>query len=95
MTLDLTERREGASRLLTRQERWRARNPQAASAHRAVQLAVRTGRLVPGPCEVCGRPDTEGHHDDYAAPLVVRWLCRPHHRALHRARKFRAKDGGE
>lgn len=35
-------------------------------------------------CEVCGRTrNVDAHHDDYAKPLDVRWLCRSHHRKLH------------
>jgi hypothetical protein len=38
---------------------------------------------VPEPCERCGAPDAEKHHDDYSRPLAVRWLCRSCHLALH------------
>lgn len=45
--------------------------------------ALADGRLTRGPCEVCGDPKSNGHHDDYAKPLVVRWLCSRHHRLWH------------
>jgi hypothetical protein len=35
------------------------------------------------PCERCGGP-SEAHHADYSQPLVVSWLCKAHHRELHR-----------
>jgi hypothetical protein len=68
-----------------------ARHPQKSSARKSVAQALRSGRLVRGPCEVCGvshgssRSDgttvsVEGHHDDYERPLEVRWLCGDHHR---------------
>jgi hypothetical protein len=72
------------SRLLTAQERWRLRNPQALTAHRAVQAAVRRGTLVRLPCEVCGDPRSDFHHPNYAEPLVGKFLCRKHHKAVHR-----------
>lgn len=71
------------SRLLTRQERWRLRNPEAVRAHNAVKEALRTGKLVKLPCQVCGSPHSEAHHPNYDKPLRVRWLCRIHHKRLH------------
>lgn len=55
----------------------------ASAAHGAVAYAIKTGRLERLPCEVCGHPVAEGHHDDYSKRLDVRWLCRMHHRWLH------------
>jgi len=52
-------------------------------AHYYVKNAIRDGRLVRQPCEVCGKPRAEAHHDDYSKPLEVRWLCKAHHRAAH------------
>lgn len=51
----------------------------------------RRGKLERGPCEVCGDPQSEMHHDDYSKPLEVRWLCRPCHIAHHE--KERVVDG--
>ena len=53
------------------------------AARDEVRKARLIGALVPQPCEVCGATRTEAHHEDYGRPLDVRWLCRPHHRALH------------
>lgn len=44
--------------------------------------AVKVGRLVKQPCEVCGDEEVEIHHIDYFDPLDVRWLCFVHHRNL-------------
>lgn len=49
----------------------------------AVSNAIRDGRLMRGPCEVCGNVKAQAHHDDYRRPLVVRWLCRKHHLEHH------------
>ena len=53
----------------------------------AVQLALKSGFLVkPKKCGNCGaeKERIEGHHDDYAKPLEVRWLCPKCHKAWHR-----------
>jgi hypothetical protein len=54
------------------------------NARRRASRAIARGELVPEPCEVCGDEPTEAHHDDYAKPLEVRWLCGPHHDERHR-----------
>jgi hypothetical protein len=65
-------------RVLGIKRRWAERNPEKRAAHIAVGNAVRDGRLVKLPCEVCGAK-AQAHHDDYSKPLEVRWLCPPHH----------------
>ena len=58
---------------------WIDRNPDKRRAHNSVANAVRAGKLVKQPCEVCGAENVHAHHDDYAKPLEVRWLCPAHH----------------
>lgn len=53
-------------------------------AHNKVKYALKTGKLIKGVCEVCGTPEVHAHHDDYAKPLDVRWLCVKHHAILRR-----------
>ena len=64
-------------------EKNRRRSSSKYKANAAVFYAVKTGKLVRQPCEECGAEKTEAHHDDYAKPLEVRWLCRSHHRQWH------------
>jgi ribosomal protein S27AE len=45
--------------------------------------AIKSGALVRQPCQACGDPKVEAHHDDYSKPLDVRWLCHKHHREVH------------
>lgn len=40
-------------------------------------------RLPKNPCEICGNPKSQKHHEDYSKPLDVRWLCAKHHAARH------------
>ena len=49
----------------------------------AVSKALRKGTLVRKPCEVCGNPRSQAHHDDYKKPLEVKWLCIVHHNLRH------------
>lgn len=65
-------------------ERQRSLHPDKYAARTAVGNAIRDGRLLRCPCEVCGAVKAEAHHDDYSKPLDVRWLCVKHHRARHR-----------
>jgi len=54
---------------------YRLRKKARAKAYKALQR----GTLTRLPCEVCQSDNVEIHHEDYARPLVVRWLCRRHH----------------
>jgi hypothetical protein len=63
---------------------WASRNPMKRGAQVALNNAIRAGIVSRKQCEVCGREDAEGHHDDYNKPLEVIWLCPPHHAARHR-----------
>jgi hypothetical protein len=63
--------------------KWRARNPQKVKARSAVFVALRAGKLIRQPCEVCGAPKSEAHHPSYEKPLYVRWFCKKHHENEH------------
>lgn len=65
------------------QAKWNQAHPKALWAHSALRSALRKGLITRHPCEVCGEPQTDGHHDDYDRPLKVRWLCRLHHKRVH------------
>lgn len=65
------------------QRRRKIWSPERRRAGSIVANAIYAGRLSRQPCEVCGHPYTEAHHDDYSQPLAVRWLCRSHHRRRH------------
>ena len=66
--------------------KWEARSPIKKGASTMVGNAVRDGRLIkPDCCSECGQQHhrIHGHHDDYAFPLIVRWLCPKCHIAWH------------
>lgn len=67
-----------------RRRLYRQRNPERTAAYRAVNRAVASGRLTkPDRCG-CGRnARVAAHHDDYARPLDVIWLCGACHKARH------------
>lgn len=64
----------------------RERSPEKVAARNAVNSAVKRGELQkPAACEECGQvKPVAGHHEDYARPLHVRWLCRRCHGLVHR-----------
>lgn len=53
-------------------------------ASRALNNALRSGRVEKKPCVVCGNIKSEGHHEDYNTWYDVIWLCRKHHGFVHR-----------
>ena len=59
-------------------------NPIKRLSHIIVGNAMRDGRLIKMPCEVCGTTSKiHAHHDDYSAPMSVRWMCAKHHAEWH------------
>lgn len=59
------------------------RYPEKVRARLKLNRAVKSGKIVKQPCEVCGNREVNGHHDDYSKPLEVRWLCMVHHKQVH------------
>lgn len=63
---------------------WREKHPEAARAQSRVAYAISQGRLVQGPCSICGSDQNiHAHHRDYSKPLEVVWLCARCHHRLH------------
>ena len=65
---------------------YREANRVKRSAHKKVENALLSGRLVkPKVCSTakCRNKKVEAHHDDYRKPLTVRWLCRKCHSQHH------------
>lgn len=70
---------------LTKDElkKYRQKYPKKYKAHQIVNYAIKSKKLFNQPCEICGKNETHGHHDDYDKPLNVRWLCAEHHHQWH------------
>jgi len=67
--------------------KWDRDNPIKKGATTIVRNAVRDGKITkPSACSSCDNSDgmLHGHHDDYAFPLVVRWLCPQCHSDWHK-----------
>ena len=58
-------------------------NPVKRKAHAITGNAIKGKKLFKEPCEVCGSSVVHAHHDDYAKPLNIRWLCPTHHQEWH------------
>jgi len=68
-------------------ERWLSGNPEKRAAHVILGNRVRDGKVIkPDCCEACGKKAVriDGHHEDYAKPLDVVWLCRQCHVDIHK-----------
>lgn len=50
----------------------------------ATRYAIKSGKLLRQPCEICGNPNSEPDHGKhYDDPFAVRWFCRKHHIQHH------------
>lgn len=67
---------------------FKAAHPQKTRAHQLVARAVRSGHLHrPLTCSACAAScRAQAHHEDYAQPLVVVWLCKSCHVQADRRR---------
>lgn len=68
-------------------KKWLESNLIKRAAQQLVNNAIRDKKLVKKfYCEVCNASDVRihGHHDDYAFPLSVRWLCPKCHSDWHK-----------
>lgn len=72
---------------------WRKRNKTKARAHSAVARAIAAGKIAKKNCDVCGENRTQAHHDDYAKPLEIRWLCSCCHSRHHTLQRAAVREG--
>ena len=87
---DYSKTEQGKSAHQKARSKWTESNQIKRIASTIVGNAVRDERLLkPKVCSECGGSNKrlEGHHDDYAYPMSVRWLCSKCHRAWHKANR--------
>ena len=65
---------------VTRQRIDQIVHPEKHYCRQQTHQAVKNGLLIRLPCEICGDPNSEAHHDDYSKPLEVKWFCKKHHK---------------
>lgn len=78
---------EGKAAARKAKYKWAVINTIKRAASHIVNNAIRDGKLFkPDICESCNEkhPRLHGHHDDYAYPMNVRWLCPQCHRNWHK-----------
>ena len=76
----------GKQRLRAGSDKWAINNLIKRAASHIVNNAIRDSKLIKiHECENCHEKEKRihGHHDDYAFPLSVRWLCSKCHTAWH------------
>ena len=79
------DRKRGNRQDKAYRDEYKVKYPNKYKAHSMVSNAIRDGKLFPEPCEVCRSGlGVQAHHDDYAKPLNIRWLCVVHHHDWHK-----------
>lgn len=76
----------GRRSTVIRGAKYKSNNPIKRKAQSAISNAIAAGKLIsPNRCEHCSKAgQVHAHHDDYAHPLWVRWLCPRCHKAWHK-----------
>ena len=79
----------GKEALRNAKEKWQSSNVIKRAANNILTNAVRDGKITKSTnCSECGKEGRiHGHHDDYAYPLIVRWLCPKCHSIWHKTNK--------
>lgn len=78
---------KGKEALKRRTINYRLNNLEKQYAWNKVQRAIRDGKINRMPCQECGNPKSDAHHQDYSKHLEVIWLCKICHVKLHQTLK--------
>jgi hypothetical protein len=64
--------------------KYKEKYPKKIYAQNMIKRAIKQGKLFKEDCSNCGSKEhIHAHHDDYAKPLNIRWLCAGCHRQWH------------
>lgn len=77
-------------------KKYKENNKEKIAARGKVCRAVMAGKIEKSKCIVCGCGKTQAHHEDYAKPLDIVWLCVCCHADRHkdiRSEKRRVNHG--
>ena len=84
--LNYNTTQEGKAAGSRAKRKWAKSNLIKKAASQVIGIALRSKKIIrPDICEAClvvTKP--HGHHDDYAYPMMVRWLCPKCHRLWHK-----------
>lgn len=78
---------EGKEKHRKAKKKWTESNIVKKAASTIIGNALRSGKIIkPELCEICEikHERIHGHHDDYAYPMEVRWLCPKCHTKWHK-----------
>jgi len=85
--LAYSQTEEGKKAAQRAKDKWSEENVIKRSASYIINRAIRDGKITkPSSCSQCNTTGVRihGHHDDYAYPMIVRWLCSKCHRDWHK-----------
>jgi hypothetical protein len=94
----LAEYNKSVNGKMSRKRRYKKqclKQPELIKAKRVVNNALRDGKIIKQPCRVCGTTENiEAHHVNYKPThhLIVIWLCRTHHRELHKSNRIMKRE---
>lgn len=57
--------------------------PEKIRCRDKVYKAIKSGKIIRGNCEGCGKPKAQAHHKDYSKPFEIKWLCPACHTKEH------------
>ncbi len=84
-SLECSRKRQAKGLCVPYRKAYREKHPHRKKAEWYLHEAIRKGELFRGPCQICGNPESIGHHDSYFPEnyTKVTWFCERHHRAWH------------